>query len=767
MKLTVVLAVFCYAVLLDGFADETWNLCDACIVSQSVTNDAQRSAVEDLALHLELISGVKPGNTGRFRFVVGRPEGEPEPARNDSFYEIRGDSVYFWGDDVGTERRPHHGSLFAVSLFLEKELGVTWAWPGDDGIVAPKRRTVVLPARKRAYYTPPLIKSEFRKFYKMRNAAKFNSLVPRELWTDEVAIEKGFADRTRWLLRHRLQDREDFWYGHAFADWQEKYLRTHPDYLAMNPDGTRGVTRGSPKYVKLCVSNPAVVDLVVAQWAKGGCPKYFNVCENDGHGYCQCPDCLALDVPAEGQPRLGHVTDRYVDFWNRLAAKAVALRPDVVLVAYAYANYRFPPRKLKLAYPDNMLLGFVPSFLDDFEGDTAKWQAAGMKHFFLRPNFHCDWGVVPRGLERWLYDNFHRGLAFGMIGVDYDSNLGRTSMTLESYVTARMIADPRGRFDDFCDDFYRAYGAAAPVVKRYYEAVRADGERSLAQLVANRAKRVLLDDSQLSMQTAGRTEEGLTAQMTMLREALKDPSLDATSRARLEDLAVRARHAVLGYRFLSSASDPDNLERNGRRLLEFRKAAVKHLPDDYGALFSVNYGEEGPLWNRVGAYIGFLNGEEVPETGTMDGWRTDFEKAKLGTWGAREAFLAVTNDVASSGVWSVKLKAGASEQIGLWRLGNLLRPDSSFRLSADVRLDPDVEYASFVVVLEKGKNPGEDRTWIANQRLSGPTDGFRRLSVDFRTPPGKRAVTFYFFVGPGGEYGHVWFDNAKLERLDN
>ena len=749
-----------------GAETVTWDLRDACVVGQTVTNDAQRAAVEDLELHLGLVSGARPGKTGRFRFVVGRPEGEPEPARNDSFYEIRGDSVYFWGDDEGMKSRPHHGSLFAVSLFLEKELGVTWAWPGDDGIVAPRRTSVVLPAQKRAHYTPPLVKSEFRKFYKMRNAAKFNHLVPRELRADEAAIERGFADRTRWLLRHRLQDREDFWYGHAFTDWQPKYLKTHPDYLAMNADGTRGVKRGDPKYVKLCVSNPAVVDLIVGKWAKGGCPKYFNVCENDGHGYCQCPNCLALDVPAEGQPRLGHVTDRYVDFWNRLAAKAVALRPDVVLVAYAYANYRFPPRKLKLACPDNMLLGFVPSFLDDFEGDTAKWQAAGMRHFFLRPNFHCDWGVVPRGLERWLYDNFHRGLAFGMIGVDYDANLGRTSMTLESYVTARMIADPKGHFEDFCNDFYRAYGAAAPAVKRYYEAVRADGERSLALLGARRTNGNLLDDSQLSLQTAGRTEEGLTAQLTMLREALKDPALDATSRARLEDLAVRARHAVLGYRFLASASDPDRLEANGRRLLEFRKTAVKHLPDDYGALFSTHYGEEGPLWNRVGAYIGFLNGEEVPETGTMDGWRTDFEKAKLGTWGAREAFLAVTNDAASSGAWSVKLKTGASEQIGLWRLSNLLRPNASFRLSADVRLDPGVRYASLGVVLDKGKRPGEDRKWIASQRLKGPTDGFRRLSVDFRTPPEKRTVTFYFFVGPGGDGKPAWFDNAKLERLD-
>ena len=738
------------------------------VLAASAGGKSVELARQELKTHLRLAVGSGAPEGWTFKFE--RPAGASEAAEFESLYRIDGKTVWFWGDDRGAGRQQRWGTLFAVELFAEKELGIVWMWPGEDGTVCRRRKRLELKGPRTETFRPPLEKSEFRNYSKAKTFRQWEGFAPKALRTiTEEGCAQGYADRDIWLKRHRLQDRMRAGYGHAFTDWRVRFLKTHPEYLNLHArTGERGWVGTAPAaFVKLCTANEDVVDQIVADWCARGTNAYLNVCENDGSFYCECDRCRAKDADLPGEtPNRDHLADRYVDFWNRIARKATAIRPDVTLIAYAYSDYRFAPRRTRILYPDNMLFGFVPSIMDDCEAEFAKWRDMGMRHFFLRPNFHCYWGTIPRGLERWLYDNFHTCLRLGMIGVDYDSNLGRYPMHLESYVTARMIADPKGRFEDFCNDFYRAYGAAAPAVKRYYEAVRADGERSLALLDARRTNGNLLDDSQLSLQTAGRTEEGLTAQLTMLREALKDPALDATSRARLEDLAVRARHAVLGYRFLASASDSDRLEANGRRLLEFRKTAVKHLPDDYGALFSTHYGEEGPLWNRVGAYIGFLNGEEVPETGTMDGWRTDFEKAKLGTWGAREAFLAVTNDAASSGSWSVKLKTGASEQIGLWRHSNLLRPNASFRLSADVRLDPGVRYASLGVVLDKGKRPGEDRKWIASQRLKGPTDGFRRLSVDFRTPPEKRTVTFYFFVGPGGDGKSAWFDNAKLERLD-
>ena len=65
--------------------------------------------------------------------------------------------------------------------------------------------------------------------------------------------------------------------------------------------------------------------------------------------------------------RLGfHLTDRYLNFWNRITARARAIRPDVKVVTYIYSYYRHPPRRERIEYPDNMLFGLVPTMLDDY-----------------------------------------------------------------------------------------------------------------------------------------------------------------------------------------------------------------------------------------------------------------------------------------------------------------------------------------------------------------------------------------------------------------
>lgn len=134
----------------------------------------------------------------------------------------------------------------------------------------------------------------------------------------------------------------------------------------MNQDGSRGLPDQLKNRVKLCVSNEAVVDQIISDWQANGAKKYLNVCPNDGTpGFCRCPRCLALDERRENERFLDHLTDRYVNFWNRIAAKAVKIRPDVTLVTYAYSYYRFAPRREKIQYPENILLGLVPMLMED------------------------------------------------------------------------------------------------------------------------------------------------------------------------------------------------------------------------------------------------------------------------------------------------------------------------------------------------------------------------------------------------------------------
>jgi len=162
--------------------------------------------------------------------------------------------------------------------------------------------------------------------------------------------------------------------GHAFTDWWARYGAAHPEYFAMGPDGSR--VPATPRFAKLCVSNPEVVERVLEQMERqlaGNPAGTVSASPNDGWGFCLCPKCRAMDEPdaekltltyekAEeltpgmdlayqallgGGVAVTHVwlTDRYMKFWNTLARRLQERHPDrpVTVCAWAYAAVRKPP----------------------------------------------------------------------------------------------------------------------------------------------------------------------------------------------------------------------------------------------------------------------------------------------------------------------------------------------------------------------------------------------------------------------------------------
>ena len=590
-------AAFAFAVsAASGAEGRVWDLASVRIVPADKPSERDNRAVCELASHVEGISGRKPTDGGRFSFRYAKPDDAPTPKPFEGFYRIEGDTVWFWGD-----------TLFATYLFLEKELGVVWAWAGDDGTVLPRSAKIPLSESKTVRWYPPLAKTSFRNYPGRRRIKPGRGKPPKELEVSDEEMRRRYKDRKLWRERHRIADRVKFACGHAFTNWWGRFGAEHPEYFC-EIDGERGYTGrfGSPRTMLLCVSNEAVVDRIISEWEAEGCGEYLNVCENDGIYYCQCKSCRQLDAehPADGNLP-SSVTDRYVNFWNRIAAKARLKRPDVKVVTYIYANYRNPPARERFAHPENMLCGIVPSILDNARSDLDAWRGAGLRHFYLRPNYHVYGGAIPRGYEKYIYDDFHYDLSRGLYGVDYDAGPDRYVLALESYVTARMITDPETSFEKICGEFYSAYGAAASAVRRYYERVREVGEKArLGYIALNADHSKLLDDSQLSftkMFTYGRSEAELAFERDILGSALGDKTLDKVSRRRLEALFVRADHAVHWFRFISAIED-DSLDavRFGRELVEFRIKNKRFLPDDYGAVFCGYYTGEFRAWQKLG-----------------------------------------------------------------------------------------------------------------------------------------------------------------------
>ena len=549
---------------------------------------------QELVKHLELVSGAKAGTDGDFRIILGEKapgSGATEPFS--SYGRRVGGSVYLWGDD--SEGR--HGTLSAVYGFLETCLGVRWVYPGDDGIVVTPAKTVQIPRDWNWSYAPPLQKSRIRGIgfgtYDGERFAKYEKYLPLAMRGNEAPARQAATDDYVWGLRMRHQTREEFSLGHAFRRWNERFYRSHPEFLAMDENGRRGTPdfkSSKARFMKLCVSNEAVVDRIVADWIAGGKQHYLNICPNDAKGYCRCEKCCALDCPlSSDEPFDLHKTDRYVNFWNRVAAKVLAIRPDAVICTYIYESYRQPPRREKIRFGENMLFGVVLREDDDNDACIAGWRKAGVRRFVLRPNSLCYHGVLPRGYERFLYDNFMTAYANGMVGCDYDGWL-RRPLDFESYVVARLIADPSKPFETIEREFLSQYGAAAPVMKEYYERIRERGTnaRLRRMRLPEAEKEVAGDDSQMYKgMLESHTREALAEDMEVLKRAAAVPGLSDVERRRVELRVLMGEHAARTYDFLAARFENPrrHFVRAGLDLIKYRIGVCRRLPEQWGRLF--------------------------------------------------------------------------------------------------------------------------------------------------------------------------------------
>lgn len=571
-------------------------------------------AAEELEKHLSLIAGERRPAKDGFAFVIGRkaPDAEDAPEWT-SKAALSSSAAYFWGDD-GTERdrkgriKPRHGSLFAMYGFLEKALGVKWVRSGDEGIVFKAQKKASVPSDWKYSFYPPLEMSNIRA--KPRTFAwkeKWEKATPGPLRISTETATRRAEDDALWMLRQRHQTRDKFSYGHAFVDWNPKYIHSHPEYLALNANGVRGNPKGpgfDGKRVQLCLSNPAVQDRIIKDWLAGGTNRYLNVCPNDSGNHCRCEGCRKWDADEKGEDFGATKSDRYVKFWNVLIGKARRYRSDVQLVTYIYANWRLPTRRERIEYPDNFIGGIVPSIYEDSTPLIDAWIKRGMKRYFVRPNYLCYGCAMPRGLERFLFEDFKLNFKQGMMGVDEDNWKRGRLMDFERYVLARAIAEPDLDFADVEREFLSQFGAAAPEMGEYYRRVRERGEAARLAIVKRSGGRKIkaLDDSLLSGSAfEGHTESDLDGDLAVIAKALAKGGLSAVERKRVNGIKLVVEHAKLALRFVtfSTAGHSDaDFRKAGEELLAFRLKHNGEMAECWGALFRT-HPVEVRLWMRM------------------------------------------------------------------------------------------------------------------------------------------------------------------------
>ncbi len=423
-------------------------------------------------------------SNGKHLVLAGRDKWKPEVA-----------ALTEYPENLVLGVQQEYGTANAVYTFLQDHLGVRWIWPGEIGeVIAPQDRIAIAPISFRYH---PQIRSRSGILTYSRLGGKMH-----------------YGKSQDWARRQRVQlDSLTVGGGHGFSDWWERFHETNPDFFALQPDGTRS-GYPSPKYAKLCESNPAVWDQwmkeVGAQLEERPDQTVFNASANDGwtSGHCVCENCLAWDHP-EGELRkfswkglnqeAVSLSDRQVTFANVLAKKLKERYPDkeyfVLISAYGHSR----PAPLKAVPDENVIISSVANFLtrpnlpdeaspqgtlhrDQFSawGKVAPnlfWRPNQARLMTAKPNI-----PISQTIEdiRFVADNQSIGI---FVDTVWENWATRGPLY---YILSQMAWNPQQDGAALMEDYYnRGFGKAAGDMKEYWTYMEEKWEQSQERVLTS------------------------------------------------------------------------------------------------------------------------------------------------------------------------------------------------------------------------------------------------------------------------------------------
>ena len=459
---------------------------------------------KELKYHLDAMTDAS------FELITdGEPEGpavafgltEPGVADDGSVIRRKGDVLWIGGNGAG----PSH----ALTYVLES-IGCRYLWPGKLGKFIPKKADVVLPEMDFAY-NPQLV---------MRAIRAKSQLSPRHAATTaKLGFEKEAFERRQDEANCDHPGNRSFWHwhgvndcrgvpgqdkgpgkikwGHYYKDYIVRYMKDHPDWFALQPDGTRN--QSEVERPCFCLTNEGLIEEtirnLVRDFGENPDAEALSACLPDGghSSPCMCERCRRLDPPnAEPRvytmfaPKRGtfdyyNMTDRVLWFMNRLADGVAARLPGRKLTTYAYSYYTNPP----LLVPPStnlVILSVAGDYVNAYprkdgkdsrnyaRENMAAWSSFGLK-LLWRPNairgFNC---IIPQNCSRRIFEDLELFKANGTIGTDFDTMDEQWALKgLTFYMTAKGHHNiDRLDYDTLLDDYCAAFGPAKDEMKGFF-----------------------------------------------------------------------------------------------------------------------------------------------------------------------------------------------------------------------------------------------------------------------------------------------------------
>ncbi len=390
------------------------------------------------------------------------------------------------------------GNIDLAAFYLLEKLGCRYLWPGKLGKIIPKDPSLAMPDVQLDVVPMLLLRQ-------IRNGGGLSERGALGMTRCGITDHKGVVNARRkassdaagnsgFFAWHGNGGRPPYGWGHAFGHYYKSFGKKHPDFFALQPDGTRS-QEASPDRPRLCMSNPALVKFVandlIARFKKNPARQALSVCLNDGGRarFCMCEECRKMD-PVNAVPRkMGFtvrgvpisvnyvfLTDRVFEFSNRIAAEVNKVLPDKKVTVYVYSHYAAPPVAVKPA-PELVLFSTAMDYTSDKRRMNNLKTLASLSCFgnelFWRPNALRGFGsvVAPQNYARRMFDDTELLKFNNAKGMDFDCNEGLWSCKgLIYYTLSKAMWNPdRLSYDDIVDDYCRhGFGKASEEIKKYF-----------------------------------------------------------------------------------------------------------------------------------------------------------------------------------------------------------------------------------------------------------------------------------------------------------
>lgn len=458
------------------------------IVVSEKASPATKQVAAELASYLGRITGAKfevAAGDGTKGVVLGTLAEFPEPALA-KVLAVRG--TFDGREAFAIRTEPTRvllvgatdlGASHAAFRFLE-DLGCRWYFPAKEWEVVPTQKNLTVSVEE----------------------TDRPKILARRIWygygffTDSGHPTKGAnakADYEAWARHNRMASSFRVSAGHA---WQaiiganKKLFEEHPEYLAL--------VKGERKGEQLCVSNPAVRMLASEHalgWlAKNPDAEMVSMECSDGGGQCECEHCR----------KLGSVSDRVFGLANDVAKDVAKKYPGKMVGALAYSEHSEPPA---FALEPNVYVQLTAGFTRGrYTHDELldlwpkKCRNLGFYEYFSV--WLWDFDKLPGGNGANLtrtQNMIKRYVAAGATSVDAESGNNWGPHGRGYYVANRLLWNPDADVAAILADFYdKAFGPAAPAMRRYYERVAPDGEPLLSRGLIGEAFRDVEEATKLA-----------------------------------------------------------------------------------------------------------------------------------------------------------------------------------------------------------------------------------------------------------------------------